>query len=260
MTTGFCDAFKAMGDEKFRRRALNNGHFLAGELMADDESLQHTWKEGKASVDGFMEDYATTVNAFIALYEISGEEEWITRAEKIARYTIKNFYDEDIRHFNFARKEQQELPAGHFETQDNVVPSADSMMGFALTRLAMLTGEHAYHEIAEKMVSTMYELVTDHPADFANWGSLLLFHANPRYEVVVSGGEEAEQALKKLQARFRPNVIWAPLLSHSAGKLPVVKDRRLAGENAPVIYVCSQGACQLPVCSVEEGEQQLSAL
>ncbi|MFO8001343.1 MAG: thioredoxin domain-containing protein [Marinilabilia sp.] len=257
MTTGLCDAFKSLGDEKFRRRALKNGEFLAGELMASDGSLQHTWKEGKASVDGFMEDYAATVNAFIALYEISGQEDWVSRAGKIARYAIENFYDEEIRHFSFARKEQQELPAGHFETQDNVVPSSDSMMGFALTRLAMLTGEQSYHGIAEKMLSTMYELVADHPAGFANWGSLMLLQARPRYEVVVAGGEEAEQALKKLQARFHPNVIWAPLLSHSAGELPVVKNRRPSNGDTPLIYFCSQGACQLPVRSVEEAEQQV---
>lgn len=260
MTTGLCDAFKSMGDEKFRRRALKNGEFLAGELMASDGSLQHTWKEGKASVDGFMEDYATTVNAFIGLYEISGEEKWINRSEKIARYAIENFYNEDIRHFSFARKEQKELPTGHFETQDNVVPSADSMMGFGLTRLAMITGDRSYQEIAEKMVSTMYELVADHPAGFANWGSLMLLHSEPRYEVVVAGKEEAALALKKLQAHFQPNVTWAPLLSHSAGKLPVVKNRRPGSGNPYVIYVCSQGACQLPVHSVEEAEQQLSAL
>ncbi|MFW6043743.1 MAG: thioredoxin domain-containing protein [Marinilabiliaceae bacterium] len=260
MTTGLCDAFKALGDEKFRRRALKNGEFLAGELLASDGSLKHTWKEGKASVDGFMEDYATTVNAFVNLYEISGQEEWINRAEKIAQYAIDNFYDEEVRHFSFARKEQKELPAGHFETQDNVVPSSDSMMGFGLTRLAMLTGEKSYQDIAEKMLSTMYELVADHPSGFANWGSLMLLHTMPRYEVVAAGDEEAAQTLKTMQARFRPEVIWAPLLPHSTGNLPVVKDRRPAGNSSTLIYVCSQGACQLPVRSVEEAEQQLSAL
>lgn len=255
MTKGLVEAHKAVSDSHFRKLALKNGEFICHSLISKDGSLFRTWKDGRASVTGFMEDYASVISAFIGLYEITGDEKWIEQSSRLADYAEKAFYDKATGQFHYMEKNQTELPANHFDTQDNVIPSANSMMGHALFKLAALTGDQHYRETAEKMLNQMLLQFKNYPWGFAHWGSLMLMIHKPSFEVVVAGSKTV-QALQRLQKQYRPNVIWAPLKPESPGELNITKNRK--SDEEITIYVCAQGACQLPVHSVEEAQHLLT--
>jgi hypothetical protein len=254
MTKGLAEAYKALGDNRFRQLALKNGEFISRSLISGNGNLFRTWKDGRASVTGFMEDYASVISAFIGLYEITGDEKWIEQSISLADYAEKAFYDEATGQFHYMEKNQTELPANHFDTQDNVIPSANAMMGHALFKLAALTRNQHHRETAENMLKQMLLQFKDYPWGFAHWGSLMLMVHKSSFEVVVAGSE-AGQALQQLQKQYRPNVIWAPLKPESPGKLSITENRKSNDEIT--IYVCAQGACQLPVHSVEEAQHLL---
>ncbi|MFV0268478.1 MAG: hypothetical protein ACK5HT_15230, partial [Draconibacterium sp.] len=54
--------------------------------------------------------------------------------------------------------------------------------------------------------------------------------------------------LKEMKKDYRPNVLWAHCNSDS--QMPLLKDRFVKGDD--LIYVCREGACQLPVRTSEE--------
>lgn len=255
MTKGLAEAYKAFGEPHFRDLALKNGTFICHSLISDNGSLFRTWKNGQASVTGFMEDYASVISAFIGLYEITGDEKWMEHSTDLANYAEVAFYDDATGQFHYMEKNQTELPANHFDTQDNVIPSANGMMGHSLFRLAALTGNQHYREIAEKMLKQMLPQFKNYPWGFAHWGSLMLMIHQPSFEVVITGSN-TEQTIKELQKQYRPNIIWAPLKPESPGKLSITKNRKSIGEIT--IYVCAHGACQLPVHSVEEAQRLLT--
>ncbi len=255
MTKGLAEAYKAFGEPHFRDLALKNGTFICHSLISDNGSLFRTWKNGQASVTGFMEDYASVISAFIGLYEITGDEKWMEHSTDLANYAEVAFYDDVTGQFHYMEKNQTELPANHFDIQDNVIPSANGMMGHSLFRLAALTGNQHYREIAEKMLKQMLPQFKNYPWGFAHWGSLMLMIHQPSFEVVITGSN-TEQTLKELQKQYHPNIIWAPLKPESPGKLSITKNRKSIGEIT--IYVCAYGACQLPVHSVEEAQRLLT--
>lgn len=255
MTKGLAEAYKAFGEPHFRKLALKNGGFICDSLISKNGSLFRTWKDGRASITGFMEDYAAVISAFIGLYEITGDEKWIEQSTGLAEYAEKAFYDETSDQFYYMEKDQTELPANHLDTQDNVIPSANAMMGHALFKLAGLTGDQNYRETAEKMLKQMLLQFKNYPWGFGHWGNLMLMIHKSSFEVVVAGSTPG-QALQILQKQYRPNVIWAPLNQESPGKLSITKNRKSNDEIT--IYVCAQGACQLPVHSVEEAQQLLT--
>lgn len=269
MIEGLCQAFKAFGEMRFRDMALANGRFICAHLLAKElpkiksgqaisplweGRLFHTWKENKAAIPGFMEDYAQTISAFIALYEITGDETWTEHAQKMTDYVLEHFYDEKHRLFLFSEKGVSNLPADRFQMEDNVTPSSNSVMGHNLLRLSSLTGNTRLKEIAVTMLQNAFPLFLQHPASYANWGSLALLIHHPFYEVVVTGNA-ATGSIKQMQSRYRPNVVWAPLTK--PGNLALTKERWRRGEST--IYVCSDGACRLPVNSVEEAEGIVAA-
>jgi uncharacterized protein YyaL (SSP411 family) len=252
MIEGLCQAHKAFGDTLFCNTALANARFISSQLLSDEGRLFHTWKEGKASIPGFMDDYAHTISAFISLFETTGEEIWVTRAERMTDYVLLHFFEPKHHLFRFSEKKHSRLPAEHYQIEDQTTPSSNSVMGHNFRRLASLTGKPVYQEMATGLLQSAFPQFLQHPWSYTNWGRLALLMQATLYEVVVSG-EGAIETLKQMQKKYRPNVVWAPLVK--AGNLPLTQHR--LGTGPATIYVCSQGACQLPVNSVSEAEKLL---
>ena len=67
--------------------------FLLQHMTRDDGRLLHAFRDGKAHLDAYVDDYAFAIEAFIALFEATGRARWIKRAVKLADSMIKHFED-----------------------------------------------------------------------------------------------------------------------------------------------------------------------
>jgi len=239
---GLIDAFVAFNDDRFLKLALKNANFIKENVMQHNGKLFHNWKNGKASVDGFMEDYAITIQSFISLFEATGEGEWLAVAEKLTDYSMGRFFDEKSGLFYFSEKSGNQILTNHFQNEDNVIPAANSVMANNLHHLYLLLGNTEYRTIAEKMIQHIAPQFANYPMAYANWGNLVLKKTEPFYELAILG-ENAKGILSELQKPYQPNVLWA--FSKTDSNLPVLKDRLLEGKT--LIYVCKEGVCQLPV-------------
>lgn len=244
---GLVDASQVFQEEHFLQLALRNANFLAKELMLDSGQLKHNWKKGKASIDGFLEDYALLVQAWLTLYEVSGKEKWLVLADKLNRYVFDHFYDPKSGLFLFSEIHSENSVGNHFQNEDNVIPAANSVMANNLHRLYLIFGVPEYLDTAKKMLPAIAPNFARYPMAYANWGNFILKLTEPYFEVVVSG-INSNHLLTELQKQFRPNVMWAHLTSKS--DIPLLKDRFMIGDD--LIYICSEGACQLPVKTAGE--------
>src|SRR5690606_2703046 len=109
-------------------------------VAQENGKLYHNWKNGKASVAGFLEDYSLTVKAFLSLFEVSGDEKWLIISKKLTDYTFSHFYDEKSGLFYFSEKNNNSVLTNHFQKEDNVIASANSVMANNLHRLFLLLG------------------------------------------------------------------------------------------------------------------------
>ncbi len=250
---GLADAYKSFGTEAFRKLAKRNALFLKDNVMLPEGRLFHSWKYGTASVDGFLEDYALIIQAFIALFEITGEESWLYDAEKLTDYAFRHFFEEEAGLFYFSKKRSKnQTPVNHFQKEDNVIPSANSVMAMNLFHLGHLLGKTGYLDISGKMVHHITPLFVKYPMAFGRWGVLMLKMTGAAYEVAICG-KEAEKNFKAMQQEFLPQVTWA--FSEKASKVPVLKNRFVRGKT--LIYVCQGGSCKLPVENVDEALNML---
>ena len=239
---GLSDAFVAFHDDRFLNLALQNAHFIKENVIQENGKLFHNWKNGKASVDGFLEDYSLTIKAFISLFEITGDEKWLTISKKLTDYTFEHFYDDMSGHFYFSEKNQNTVLTNHFQNEDNVIPSSNSVMANNLHLLYLLLGNPTYRDISEKMAKSILPQFQKYPMAYANWGNLILMKTEPFFEVALLGADTKE-LMKEMQDTFRPNVLWAS--SNTESKIPILEGRFKVGGN--LIYVCMEGICKLPV-------------
>jgi uncharacterized protein YyaL (SSP411 family) len=239
---GLVDAFIAFRDDRFLNLALKNAVFIEGNVIQDNGKIYHNWKKGKATVDGFLEDYSIVIQSFISLFEVTGDEKWLATSKKLTEYTFAHFYEEGTGLFYFSEKANNSVLTNHFQKEDNVVPAANSLMANNLHRLYLILGEIKFREVSEKMAQHITPQFEKYPMAYANWGRLMLMQTAPFFEIAVVGAD-ATCKIKELQKMFQPNVLYA--FSKTRSTIPILADRYVGGKT--LIYVCKEGVCQLPV-------------
>ncbi|MDB5260928.1 MAG: thioredoxin [Adhaeribacter sp.] len=255
MLKGLADAYRVFGDQAFLDLALHNAGFLLQHLR-QGEHLFHNYKNGKATIPGFLEDYALLIKALITLYEITFEENWLTEAKKLTDYVIRNFYDETEALFFFTDQTSEKLIARKKEIMDNVIPASNSVMATNLHFLSLLFDQPRYLELSDTMLAKVKPLVVKEPSHLANWASLYSLKLKPTAEIALVG-PQADTVRQELSRHFLPNAVLVGTTTDS--DLPLLQDRE-PQNGQTTIYVCYNKACQLPVHTVEEALAQLEQI
>lgn len=240
---GLTDAYKYLENETYLELALKNAHFIIKNMMTEDGGLYRNFKNGKSTINGFLEDYSSTIDAFLGLYEISFDEQWLEQSLQLTKYAIDNFSDDTTGLFYFTSNKEDDLIRRTLEVADNVIPSSNSMMAHNLHKLSKYFPEDNLDIRLDKMMKTMKPSVIENPQNHANWLHLALLMDQKFFEV-VSIGENYEPICKTLMKNYLPNVIFAASNAKTSN-LPLLMNRYVM--NKTLIYVCNHGSCQMPV-------------
>ena len=254
LVSGLADAYEAFGEKRFLDRALDILHQLTEKMMAYDDAslLYHSYKNNKAKIPGFLDDYAFLAEACFRMYENTFEEKWLQKSLQLVEYAIGNFYDEDSGFFFFTHKENSSLVARKNNFFDNVTPSGNSVIFNLMYRLFMIYEKDDYLEKCRRALKNVIPVMPRSAIAFSNWGLLLMRMVYPSYVAAIVG-ENAMDYRDKIQQKFLPNVT----LVGSTGKseIPVLKDRFKQGET--LIYVCRERECLLPTSDVDKALEML---
>lgn len=251
---GLLDAYSAFGDEAFLELAINNIHFLEKNLV--DGKVYRSFKGKRSPVEGFLEDYAFLIQAYIALYQSTFDESWLAKANEWTVYTQTHFYDAEEGYFHFSGNTAEKLIARKKEIFDNVIPSSNGVMARNLYHLGILLDNTAYQSQAQKMLSQINDLVVGEPAYMSHWGILYSEMVSPMAEVVVVSPQ-----LKLVAKELRKNYLPFSLLMGTASQseLPLIAEKVNPKGKEATIYVCFNKTCKLPVHTVQQALEQISA-
>ncbi|WP_107039348.1 thioredoxin domain-containing protein [Brumimicrobium mesophilum] len=243
---GLIDAGLALQNPLYIQEAKNTANWiLKHQLNTETGQLFRTRKDGVSKISGFLEDYANVIDAFISLYEATFEDVWIKKASELMKFSIENFFDENSKMFFFTDKDT-ELITRKLEVNDNVIPASNSIMARNLLSLSKLYHSEDYKDMAQQMLSNLYEQLSTYGSGYSNWGMLALSFTNPFFEVAITG-EDAKEKRFELGNSYIPNAIFA------GGKeitIPFLQDKSFTKEST--FYVCEDFSCQAPTQSVLE--------
>ncbi len=264
MLKGLCDAYMVFGEQEFYDLALNNANFLLQNMInssitanvAADFSLQsinsskpkiwHSYKNGKTTLHGYLDDYALVIQGFIAVYQISFDEKWLQIAKELTDYTMTNFYDGAEKMFFYTDNHAERLIARTKEVFDNVIPASNSIMAINLQRLALYFESVDYQQVADDMINGITPLIEKETRYLSNWACLYTYYVQPTTEVAISG-KDAMKMVQELTKPYYPNKIIATTTTKSM--LPLLVDRPAQEET--LIYVCRNKVCLLPTKDVK---------
>jgi len=246
MLKGFVESFKALENENYLKIAKKNAHFILEKLWSSDGNLFHSYKNEKATINGFLEDYAFVIDAFIALYEATFEETWLEHAKNLTNYCLDHFYDETKQLFRFTSDLDESLIVAHFETEDNVIPASNSVMAENLFKLSVYFENSYYEKVARLMLEQVLPSI-DYPSAFSNWLSVLLRFSDYQKELAICGENISAYRLQ-LNRSYLPHVLLSGCENNAT--LPFLKNRFI--ENKTLFYLCQNKTCLAPTTNFEE--------
>jgi uncharacterized protein YyaL (SSP411 family) len=250
MVSGLSKAYAAFGRNEWLELAERNLSLILTKCKRADGGLNHNYKTGKSSINGYLEDYAFLTEALIDVYEVTFNEEYLNEALGLTEYAVTHFLDEQSGMFYFTSDIDPPLIARKHEITDNVIPASNSSMAKNLFRLGHLYFNEDFLKMSERMLNNVQPDMESYPPGYSNWAILMMGYTQSFHEIAITG----TQALAKraeFGRHFIPNRVF---LGGSAGSLPLL-DGKFFDETT--IFVCQNRTCQLPVSSVDEALGQL---
>jgi uncharacterized protein len=242
-------ASRVLGRPDLAEAASTAVDFVRHHLWRDGRLLA-TYKDGRAHLPAYLDDYAFLADALIELLQTRWRSSDLDFARQLAEVLLDQFEDKDNGGFFFTAKDHEQLIHRSKTFADESVPSGNGVAASMLTRLGFLLGETRYLDAAERTLRAAWAGIQDYPQAHMSLVNALEDFLSALQILVVRG--EASSAthwasvLGKLYAPTR--MIYA--IPNDA-QLPAALAAKRPGE-ITVAYLCSGMTCSAPLENLEE--------
>ena len=261
MLRAFAEGSRVLGRPDFAQLGERNADFILTQLRHDGRLLR-TYKDGRARLNAYLEDYANLIDGLLALYQATFNRRWIEEAIALATVMVADFADEDGQSFYDTSRHHEQLVARPRDLQDGATPAGNSVAAEVLFKLAAMTGDEEYTRRPVRLLSGLAGAMSEQSIAFGRFLTALDFYLAVPKEVVVAG-ELSDPALQTLvdavYRRYEPNVLLGyadPADPSLADLLPFLADRVPRGGKAAA-YLCERHACMPPVTEPAALTEQL---
>ena len=254
MRRAFAEAGATLKRPDYLAAGTANATFMNQQMIVDGRLLR-TYRDGRAKLQGYLEDYACVADGYLALYEATFQNAWLDGAVALADTMIELFWDEDVGGFYDTGTEHESLVTRPRDVFDNAQPCGGSVASEVLLRLAIITGNEDYSLKGARPLRSLSRLMTQAPGGAAYWLGVLDFYISLPKEIAIVGSNSDEDTVALLDTVFRsylPNKVVVGMDPHQdssgsvAAGIPLLEERGMV-EGKPTAYVCQNYACQLPV-------------
>lgn len=236
MIAAMCHLYRVTGNKTYLGAAQKAQEFIQCKLCEKD-SFYISYRDGRRSGKGFLDDYANEIFALLALYEAAFDKAYLDNAIRFCEKAIADFYDEGQGGFFLYGKEHEQLILRPKETYDGAVFSGNSAMAYNLVQLYVLTGETRWGELAERQLGFLSAKAQQYPPGYAMFLTALLDYADPPEKITIVPREKKD--LEKLPCRIPLNTV-VHVLESPTKEYPLRNDQT-------TFYICRGRSCQPPV-------------
>ena len=244
------EAGAALEDERYLEAARTTARFVLERMLADGV-LSRSWREGRAGVPGFLEDYAGMALGLFALYAATGEGEWYLAGRELTSVIPERFGDPDGGFFDTPAEGESLIKRPKSQT-DNPLPSGNAMAAEALLVLSSYSGDLGFRELAVGTLRSAGVLMDRYPSMVGHHLGVLHSLLDSRELAIV--GADWPILARVFWSAYRPNIALA-VSPDGEGPPPLLESRLKEGET--LAYVCQNHVCALPTAAAEELSAQL---
>ena len=260
MLSGLAETMNVSPNTLYLEAAQRTVDFIFNRMFRDGLLLR-AYKDGKAKLPGYLDDYAFLAVGLLDLYEATLDRSLLERAGQMAEAMIREFWDEIDGGFFYTGKSHEQLISRTKPAFDSSIPSGNSLATQLLLRLYHYTGKEDYLKRAEKVLRLYYDAMEKQPFGFAHMLSALDFYLEKPKEIVVVGKREeaaTQELLNKIHSLYLPNkTLQLAEPGRPLSEISPLLEGKTQIQNKPTVYVCHNFTCSRPVTEWEELKQLL---
>ena len=254
MATSLAMAYNVLGDIRCLDHATKTAGFLMDSMYVDG-TLFRIYTD-RPSVDGFLDDYACTIEALIELFRTTQQPRYLESAVQLLAACDEKFQDRENGGYFYVQEKDRTPLNMDKPIVDFSVPASNPQMALSLMKLHYYTGERGYLDRAKELLEIFTAEASMHPMGCGTYFSALDYYLNrPLEAVVVAGRAEGEGLVRLINSRVDKAVV---LLDHGQGRrLPAFEGKAML-DGKPTVYFCSEGACEAPMSDIKKVKAYLS--
>ena len=258
MLTTYASCGAALGRQDFLDAAVRNAEFLTAKMAFEQEGelrLLRTSRNGKAKLNGYLEDYSFLADALFELYISNQDARWLNTSMRLVQ-SMRRYFEDPTDHSFFATSSDHEVLVQRLKDwDDNAIPAGNSVALEIMLKLAAYTDDTAMRDQAGSILRRLAPVMQKHPYGFARLLGVLDLYLEGPVEIALRGDlndPEMHGMLAVVHQAYLPNriVVVGPI--EPAETDPPLLQNRPAVNGRATAYVCRSRACSLPVPTAAE--------
>jgi len=242
---GMAHAARVFGRAEWLTSARRALQFIRAHMWRDGRLLA-TYKDGRAHLNAYLDDYAYLIAALLELLQAEFSSADLDWARALADVLLTEFQDEEHGGFFFTGKGHERLFHRPKPGQDHAMPAGNAIAAWGLTRLSFITEDPRYAQAAERAVRLFYAPMRDHAPGYAAMAIALSEQiAPPRLLVLRGRGDELVRWRELLARECLPDAMVFALPDGLPG-LPAALDKPARPE-AVNGWLCRGVICLPPI-------------
>lgn len=255
MISAFAKAGFVLDMPEYINAAKKAAQFIEQKLIQHGK-VHRSFRNGKISFEGFLDDYACYIHGLLELFEVTGDSTYLTSATKLQDQMIQIFWDNG--RGGFYATSENALFIREKPFYDGAEPSGNSIAAWNLLRFSSLLNDQSYRTYAERIFECFAQTIEQNPTYLPQMlVSLDYYHSSAKEIVMVDAQDGGFKSLMDvLRTTYIPNRVQ--ILTKKGGsidQIPSLKDKTASSQS--IAYVCEGFVCQAPSKDAVEFQKSL---
>jgi uncharacterized protein YyaL (SSP411 family) len=257
MIKGLAVAGNTFGRWDYIQAAEKSFDFIRATLWRDGRLLA-TYKDGKAHLNAYLDDYAFLLDGALALLQCRWRDGDLDFAIRLADALIERFEDREQGGFFFTSHDHERLIQRTKSPMDDSLPAGMGISALVLGRLGHLLGNKRYLDARNRSLQWAWEGISRHPSAHNTLLLALEEYLQPPETIVIRGGHKEINAWRQVCNRHYAPRRLALAIPADASGLPPALQEKPSGPQV-VAYVCEGFLCLPPIRDLSDLEAKLAA-
>ena len=259
MIATMAKANQVLGEGRYLEAARRAAQFLKQNLMSD-RGLLRRYRDGEATFDGYLDDYAYLISSLLTLYETDFDLSWIDWARELQANQDQLLWNEQLGAYYFSRAGDPYLIRRSVDFVDGARPNSNAVSALNLLKLFALTFHTPYQDKAKALLAANGGNLSHHPGAFAQTLIALDYHLDRSKEIAVIGASsnaDTQAVLSWLRSSFNPNKTLSAGLPEQSDTLALLARKSMI-KGKTTVYVCEDTICKLPTADLKQVKRLVS--
>ncbi len=242
---GLAIAARALDEPRLADAATRALDFLRERLWRNGRLLA-TYKDGRAHLNAYLDDYALLADAILELLQARWRSEDLALARALLEAMLEHFEDRDAGGFWFTSHDHERLMHRSKSFSDDATPCGNGVAATVLQRMGYLLGEPRWLAAAERTLRAGWSGLSRQPQAHASMLTALEEYLAPPQIVILRGDPAGISRWQRELARlYAPQRITLAIADDATGLPAALADKSAHG--GVVAYLCRGSTCSAPI-------------